>query len=205
MEFSSPVVDTVLLLISSSGSSQGPTVSYYCTPAPRAAFIIPQVRSSSSRPLLLATRSGQDPSKTLHCGSKITTNCQLYAVPAVRGWLRHRGEKNSNWRYATHLPNPSPTPMPPTTHQWVQRLCQPHLLPRRLRRAGRQMPGRPVSQWARQGGEGSWGSLALVAADGDPLVPPVRRRGGLVDHRDVIKAHQSHKLQSTPQARRKEW
>ncbi|XP_048029212.1 calcium channel, voltage-dependent, P/Q type, alpha 1A subunit, b isoform X3 [Megalobrama amblycephala] len=39
----------------------------------------------------------------------------------------------------------------------------------------------------------------------DSLVPPVRRRGGLVDHRDVIKAHQSHKLQSTPQARRKQW
>ncbi|XP_056590584.1 calcium channel, voltage-dependent, P/Q type, alpha 1A subunit, b isoform X12 [Triplophysa dalaica] len=39
----------------------------------------------------------------------------------------------------------------------------------------------------------------------DSLLPPVRRRGGLVDHRDVIKAHQSHKLQSTPQARRKQW
>ncbi|KAG9337375.1 hypothetical protein JZ751_028795, partial [Albula glossodonta] len=44
---------------------------------------------------------------------------------------------------------------------------------------------------------------SLVASDS--LAPPVRRRGGLVDHRDVIKAHQSHKLQSTPQARRKEW
>ncbi|KAL1005729.1 hypothetical protein UPYG_G00063250 [Umbra pygmaea] len=55
-------------------------------------------------------------------------------------------------------------------------------------------------------GKGPGGSLALVAAtDNDPLVPPVRRRGGLVDHRDVIKAHQSHKLQSTPKARRKEW
>uniref|UniRef100_A0A6Q2ZKU4 Voltage-dependent P/Q-type calcium channel subunit alpha-1A n=1 Tax=Esox lucius TaxID=8010 RepID=A0A6Q2ZKU4_ESOLU len=55
-------------------------------------------------------------------------------------------------------------------------------------------------------GRCSGGSLALVAAkDSDPLVPPVRRRGGLVDHRDVIKAHQSHKLQSTPKARRKEW
>ncbi|XP_045548030.1 voltage-dependent P/Q-type calcium channel subunit alpha-1A [Salmo salar] len=54
-------------------------------------------------------------------------------------------------------------------------------------------------------GRGPGGSLALVAADGDLLAPPVRRRGGLVDHRDVIKAHQSHKLQSTPQARRKEW
>lgn len=51
------------------------------------------------------------------------------------------------------------------------------------------------------------GSLALVTAPGgsDPLVPPIRRRGGLVDHRDVIKAHQSHKLHNTPRARRKQW
>ncbi|KAM3865783.1 LOW QUALITY PROTEIN: voltage-dependent R-type calcium channel subunit alpha-1E-like [Diretmus argenteus] len=32
-----------------------------------------------------------------------------------------------------------------------------------------------------------------------------RRRGGLVEQRDVIMAHQAHKIQSTPQARRKEW
>ncbi|XP_029772461.1 voltage-dependent P/Q-type calcium channel subunit alpha-1A [Suricata suricatta] len=35
--------------------------------------------------------------------------------------------------------------------------------------------------------------------------PPLRRRGGVVDHRDVILAHQAHKVHSTPQARRKEW
>ncbi|KAL4648553.1 voltage-dependent P/Q-type calcium channel subunit alpha-1A-like [Arapaima gigas] len=40
---------------------------------------------------------------------------------------------------------------------------------------------------------------------GNSSAPPIRRRGGLVDHKDVIKAHQSHKMQSTPQARRKEW
>ncbi|KAM6948713.1 voltage-dependent R-type calcium channel subunit alpha-1E [Aplochiton taeniatus] len=33
----------------------------------------------------------------------------------------------------------------------------------------------------------------------------LRRRGGTVDQRDVIRAHESHKIQSTPQARRKEW
>nr|XP_031544704.1 voltage-dependent R-type calcium channel subunit alpha-1E [Vicugna pacos] len=32
-----------------------------------------------------------------------------------------------------------------------------------------------------------------------------RRRGGLIDQRDIIKAHEAHKMQSTPQARRKEW
>ncbi|XP_069914505.1 voltage-dependent P/Q-type calcium channel subunit alpha-1A isoform X3 [Oryctolagus cuniculus] len=34
---------------------------------------------------------------------------------------------------------------------------------------------------------------------------PLKRRGGVVDHRDVILAHQAHKIHSTPQARRKEW
>ena len=56
-------------------------------------------------------------------------------------------------------------------------------------------------------GGGTGASLySLVSAGGDALpAPPIRRRGGLVEHRDVIKAHQSHKLQSTPQALRKEW
>ncbi|XP_048104606.1 bradykinin-potentiating and C-type natriuretic peptides-like [Alosa alosa] len=57
------------------------------------------------------------------------------------------------------------------------------------------------------GGAVTTGLYSLVA-DGDEdaqPVPPIRRRGALVEHRDVIKAHQSHKLQSTPQARRKEW
>ncbi|XP_028818264.1 voltage-dependent R-type calcium channel subunit alpha-1E isoform X4 [Denticeps clupeoides] len=40
-----------------------------------------------------------------------------------------------------------------------------------------------------------------------PVSPNVikRRRGGLIEQRDIIKAHQAHKIQSTPQARRKEW
>ena len=40
-----------------------------------------------------------------------------------------------------------------------------------------------------------------------PISPNVikRRRGGLIEQRDIIKAHQAHKMQSTPQARRKEW
>ncbi|KAH1176574.1 hypothetical protein KIL84_021308 [Mauremys mutica] len=35
--------------------------------------------------------------------------------------------------------------------------------------------------------------------------PSFKRRGGVVDHRDVIMAHQAHKIHSTPQAQRKEW
>ncbi|XP_077188348.1 voltage-dependent R-type calcium channel subunit alpha-1E isoform X3 [Paroedura picta] len=40
-----------------------------------------------------------------------------------------------------------------------------------------------------------------------PVSPEVikRRRGGLIEQRDIIKAHEAHKIQSTPQARRKEW
>ncbi|XP_053247292.1 voltage-dependent R-type calcium channel subunit alpha-1E isoform X3 [Podarcis raffonei] len=40
-----------------------------------------------------------------------------------------------------------------------------------------------------------------------PVSPEVikRRRGGLIEQRDIIKAHEAHKMQSTPQARRKEW
>ncbi|KAJ3594450.1 hypothetical protein NHX12_003757 [Muraenolepis orangiensis] len=33
----------------------------------------------------------------------------------------------------------------------------------------------------------------------------LRRRGGLLEQKDVIMAHQAHKIHSTPQARRKEW
>lgn len=33
----------------------------------------------------------------------------------------------------------------------------------------------------------------------------LRRRGGLVEQKAIIMAHQAHKIQSTPQARRKEW
>ncbi|KAK2817438.1 hypothetical protein Q5P01_025629 [Channa striata] len=51
----------------------------------------------------------------------------------------------------------------------------------------------------------SRGSMSLVTSTTDPTVPLIRRRGGLVDHRDVILAHQAHKLHNTPQARRKQW
>lgn len=49
------------------------------------------------------------------------------------------------------------------------------------------------------------GTLYSEQADGTLAPALYRRRGGLVDQRDVIKAHESHKLQSTPKARRKEW
>lgn len=61
------------------------------------------------------------------------------------------------------------------------------------------------------GGRGSYGvhsghsSTSLVTGHSDLTTPPVRRRGGVVDHRDIILAHQAHKKHNTPQARRKQW
>ncbi|KAK2835537.1 hypothetical protein Q5P01_016021 [Channa striata] len=48
----------------------------------------------------------------------------------------------------------------------------------------------------------------IQGADGDLAVSPnviKRRRGGLIEQKDIVKAHQAHKIHSTPQARRKEW
>lgn len=48
----------------------------------------------------------------------------------------------------------------------------------------------------------------MLGVDGDLAVSPnviKRRRGGLIEQKDIVKAHQAHKIQSTPQARRKEW
>ncbi|XP_069890426.1 voltage-dependent R-type calcium channel subunit alpha-1E isoform X9 [Dipodomys merriami] len=63
-----------------------------------------------------------------------------------------------------------------------------------------------------QEGEGpGWeGGSALEAGGSSPFLPVSpevmkRRRGGLIEQRDIIKAHEAHKMQSTPQARRKEW
>ncbi|XP_069006576.1 voltage-dependent R-type calcium channel subunit alpha-1E [Embiotoca jacksoni] len=50
--------------------------------------------------------------------------------------------------------------------------------------------------------------VGMLGTDGDLTVSPnviKRRRGGLIEQRDIVKAHQAHKIQSTPQARRKEW
>ncbi|XP_063284375.1 voltage-dependent R-type calcium channel subunit alpha-1E isoform X7 [Pelobates fuscus] len=56
--------------------------------------------------------------------------------------------------------------------------------------------------------EGSSMFEVATGVDSDfPLSPHIikRRRGGLIEQKDIIKAHEAHKMQSTPQARRKEW
>ncbi|XP_061680587.1 voltage-dependent R-type calcium channel subunit alpha-1E [Syngnathoides biaculeatus] len=49
---------------------------------------------------------------------------------------------------------------------------------------------------------------SLLVTEGDLAISPnviKRRRGGLIEQKDIVKAHQAHKIHSTPQARRKEW
>ncbi|KAJ8395446.1 hypothetical protein AAFF_G00031800 [Aldrovandia affinis] len=56
-------------------------------------------------------------------------------------------------------------------------------------------------------GGGSFEVQTLGLDPDMPVSPNVikRRRGGLIEQRDIVRAHQAHKIQSTPQARRKEW
>ncbi|XP_057626423.1 voltage-dependent R-type calcium channel subunit alpha-1E isoform X3 [Chionomys nivalis] len=64
----------------------------------------------------------------------------------------------------------------------------------------------PVQEGEGPGWEGS-STLDAGSSTFLPVSPEVmkRRRGGLIEQRDIIKAHEAHKMQSTPQARRKEW
>lgn len=61
--------------------------------------------------------------------------------------------------------------------------------------AGESVDGDPFGQ----------GALPLVTSNNEQSAPLIRRRGGTVDYRDVIMAHQAHKLHNTPQAKRKQW
>ncbi|XP_051940567.1 calcium channel, voltage-dependent, P/Q type, alpha 1A subunit, b [Hippocampus zosterae] len=79
--------------------------------------------------------------------------------------------------------------------------------------AGPRRPPPPISGSSVAPNPTYFHALYDVAADryggaplfGDTSVPPVRRRGALVVHRDVILAHQEHKRLNTPKARRKQW
>ncbi|XP_069779300.1 uncharacterized protein [Narcine bancroftii] len=67
------------------------------------------------------------------------------------------------------------------------------------------MKGSAGSDSAIHRGPGAYREAQYYQMMDGGLAAPYRRRGGLVDHRDVIKAHESHKMHSTPQAKRKEW
>ncbi|XP_047445627.1 voltage-dependent R-type calcium channel subunit alpha-1E isoform X5 [Mugil cephalus] len=93
---------------------------------------------------------------------------------------------------------PSPSPRPGLAQG--ARSCSlqvPQAFPEYLR-----LPPRAASfdvPCAREEGSSDQGSGSLSPAC------MRQRRGGLVEQKDIIMAHQAHKIQSTPQARRKEW
>lgn len=94
---------------------------------------------------------------------------------------------------------PSPTPRPGLAHGARSSSLQvPHSLPEYL-----QLPPRAASFdvpcGQQEDGSSDQGSGSLSPHG------MLRRRGGLVEQKDIIMAHQAHKIQSTPQARRKEW
>ncbi|KAG7456590.1 hypothetical protein MATL_G00237470 [Megalops atlanticus] len=67
-------------------------------------------------------------------------------------------------------------------------------------------PRPPDGAASLEGGVSS--ELSTAGLDPDAPVSPhvmMRRRGGLIEQRDIVRAHEAHKMQSTPQARRKEW
>ncbi|XP_035491077.1 voltage-dependent R-type calcium channel subunit alpha-1E isoform X3 [Scophthalmus maximus] len=102
------------------------------------------------------------------------------------------------------LPQPEAwkTPSPAARHGLSQgaRSCSlqvPHAVPECLG-----LPPRAASfdvPYGREEGSSDQGSGSLSPHS------MLRRRGGLVEQKDIIMAHQAHKIQSTPQARRKEW
>ncbi|XP_032387144.1 voltage-dependent R-type calcium channel subunit alpha-1E isoform X2 [Etheostoma spectabile] len=112
--------------------------------------------------------------------------------------------ENMHVQSSLSLPEPEAWKKPSSTprHGLAQgarssSLQVPHTLPEYLglppRAASFDVPCGREEGWSDQGS----GSLSPHCMQ--------RRRGGLVEQKDIIMAHQAHKIQSTPQARRKEW
>ena len=125
-----------------------------------------------------------------------------HSSPAISGPRGSRGPISSG-RSSLSLPEPEAwrtprTPSPVARQGLAQgsRSCSlqvPRTVPECLG-----LPPRAASfDVSPYGGDESPGSVSPHSM--------LRRRGGLVDQRDVVRAHEAHKIQSTPQARRKEW
>ncbi|XP_028283639.1 voltage-dependent R-type calcium channel subunit alpha-1E-like [Parambassis ranga] len=135
--------------------------------------------------------TSSDQSLSLTRGLNSPANCSRAGQTRVQSSLSL--PEPEAWR------TPSPTPRPGLAHG--ARSCSlqvPHSVPEYL-----QLPPRAASFdvpcGQQEDGSSDQGSGSLSPHG------MLRRRGGLVEQKDIIMAHQAHKIQSTPQARRKEW
>ncbi|TRY83589.1 hypothetical protein DNTS_033705 [Danionella cerebrum] len=128
-------------------------------------------------------------------GGSPPPRCFLLQPQEPETWLKHRGNLEDN-SFSGSLLAPQSLADSLLSHTssfdalYVPNACPSSLAPTSLDLGG-----------SCEGGAG-------FGVDPDmPVSPNIikRRRGGLIEQRDIIKAHQAHKIQSTPQARRKEW
>ncbi|XP_051508877.1 probable voltage-dependent R-type calcium channel subunit alpha-1E [Myxocyprinus asiaticus] len=127
------------------------------------------------------------------CGRNPSPRRYLLQPQDPEGWLKHRGTLEDGSRTCSLL-EPQSLAVSFLSHaSSFNTLYVPHAHPMGLAPSSLDLGG------------SCEGPLGL---DPDMHVSPniiKRRRGGLIEQRDIIKAHQAHKIQSTPQARRKEW
>ncbi|XP_051950554.1 voltage-dependent R-type calcium channel subunit alpha-1E-like [Xyrauchen texanus] len=127
------------------------------------------------------------------CGSSPSPRSYLLHPQDPEAWLKHRGTLEDGSRTCSLL-EPQSLAVNFLSHaSSFNTLYVPHAHPMGLAPSSLDLGG------------SCEGPLGL---DPDMHVSPniiKRRRGGIIEQRDIIKAHQAHKIQSTPQARRKEW
>ena len=141
-----------------------------------------------------------DPSMGAMCGSSTTVHQILHPSPTdCEGWQKHRAGLaggSSLYSEAHSLLEPQ------SLSTSYDTLYLPHT-------SGSAPPLHPNRLGLSLDVASAFDAGAgMLGVDGDLAVSPnviKRRRGGLIEQRDIVKAHQAHKIHSTPQARRKEW
>ncbi|XP_039518708.1 voltage-dependent R-type calcium channel subunit alpha-1E isoform X5 [Pimephales promelas] len=129
------------------------------------------------------------------CGGSLPPRCFLLQPKDPESWLKHRGTLEDG-SLTCSLLEPQRLSDSFLYHaSSFDTLYVPHAHPMCLAPSSLDLGG-------------SCEGAAALGLDPDmPVSPNIinRRRGGLIEQRDIIKAHQAHKIHSTPQARRKEW